>query len=331
MSARAWRGEFDARAAAHLWRRAGFGADRDTLSSSVERGLDATLADIFARREHDSALVKGIYPLLALEELAPVQAWWMALILRERAPPVRHACRGTPCDFVRQGRNVRLMGRSISSGAIRDFRLLLRARGGSGDARVARRTNRRGQLNASRRGWSSSLGTATTRARRAGGGALSPGWGVDGRAVFREQLVDGGTNKCSAGRAFGGEADRGDPRATGVPRYVARRLLAGSRSRSRATRRGGVGRVLVAEDWNIERTLSRLLRSSSSSGPHRGARASPLRGDARSPPHARGEHAPGEAGPRRRDGSVALPSPERQGLTSGVWIHAGSWLTLTTC
>ena len=79
---------WDADAAAHLLRRAGFGAGRARLDRAVRAGLDATVDDLLARREHDESLVRGVRSILPTENIEPLAAWWMALILRDRAPLV---------------------------------------------------------------------------------------------------------------------------------------------------------------------------------------------------------------------------------------------------
>src|SRR5688572_17628412 len=133
MSAQPWHGEFDSRAAAHLWRRAGFGADRATIARSVEQGLDATVAELFSRRRHDAALVNGIVPLLALEELAPLQAWWMALILANGAPLVErtdllwHDHFATSFDKVGDVRLMHAQVELFRRQGLGDFRALLHA------------------------------------------------------------------------------------------------------------------------------------------------------------------------------------------------------------
>ena len=81
-------GVWDAAAATHLYRRAAFGAPRGRVERAVENGPDETLTELFDRRAHDPALVRGIRPLLALEQIAPLQAWWMSLILADGAPLV---------------------------------------------------------------------------------------------------------------------------------------------------------------------------------------------------------------------------------------------------
>ena len=74
--------------AQHLYRRAGFGATRAELEASLREGREGTLERIFARRTHDAHLHAGIERLLGVERIESLQAWWMALVLANRAPLV---------------------------------------------------------------------------------------------------------------------------------------------------------------------------------------------------------------------------------------------------
>jgi hypothetical protein len=81
---------WDRAAAAHLLRRAGFGASPATLDRALAEGPERTLDRLFAPSGHDPALHSGIESLLAGGDAETLQAWWHALIagngdpLRER-------------------------------------------------------------------------------------------------------------------------------------------------------------------------------------------------------------------------------------------------------
>jgi uncharacterized protein (DUF1800 family) len=347
MSTRAWRGELDARAAAHLWRRAGFGADRDTLARSVEQGLDATLAGIFARREHDPALTQGICPLLALEELAPVQAWWMALILENGAPLVErvalmwHAHFATSNDKVG---DVRMMHGQIDlfrRKGLGDFRVLLRALAEDPAMLVwlDGNQNRRGQPNENfarevMELFALGIGNYSEHDVQEAARCLT-GWGVDGRSfVFREQYHDGGTKEV-LGRsgAFGGaeliDVILAQPACS---RHVARKLLQEfvlPKPSERDVEEWAS--VLIEESWSIERTLDRLFRSEFFFSPEaRRARISaPVELLAITLLTLGARMSPAEAASSAGAmGQSLFRPPSVKGWDPGrAWIHAGSWLT----
>ncbi len=347
MSTRAWRGEFDARAAAHLWRRAGFGADRDTIARSLEQGLDATLAELFARREHDSALTGGIHPLLALEELAPVQAWWMALILANRAPLVErialmwHDHFATSNDKVA---DVRLMHGQIElfrRTGLGDFRVLLHALAEDPAMLVwlDGNANRKGQPNENfarevMELFALGIGNYSERDIQEAARSLT-GWGVDSRRfVFREQYHDRGTKDV-----LGKSGDFGGKEVIDIilaqpacARHVAKKLLEEFVvPRPAPSEIEDWAAILQEEDWNIERTLERLLRSELFFSPaaRRSRIAAPVELVAITILTLGAHLSPAEAARSAEAmGQSLLRPPSVKGWDGGrTWIHAGSWIT----
>ena len=79
-------GEWDRAAAAHLYRRAGFGATEQELQAALAGGYAQAVAGLVEQRPDDGAELDGARHLLAAGELAPLSAWWMSLLLGGRAP-----------------------------------------------------------------------------------------------------------------------------------------------------------------------------------------------------------------------------------------------------
>ena len=87
----------------------------------VERGpfagRDAALDDLFGRRDHDPALKAGIGPLLALGEIEPLRAWWMALILADTVGSICSAVAVAVAVKLRFGAGAAPWHRPLSSAA----------------------------------------------------------------------------------------------------------------------------------------------------------------------------------------------------------------------
>jgi uncharacterized protein (DUF1800 family) len=86
-------GEFDRRKAAHLLRRAGFGASPAQIEQAVEQGLEAAVESLFADDAEQEDEFRRVYEsvagsLLNVGELGPAQAWWAHRLLKTRAPLV---------------------------------------------------------------------------------------------------------------------------------------------------------------------------------------------------------------------------------------------------
>lgn len=126
-------GGFDRAAAAHLLRRAGFGASEAELERAVGAGLDGTLARLFAPPGHDARLLAGIESLLAAGDLAALQGWWMALILAggdplgERTALMWHGRFATSDAKVQDVRLMYRQNKLLREQGRGDFRALLHA------------------------------------------------------------------------------------------------------------------------------------------------------------------------------------------------------------
>jgi len=86
---------FDRRKAAHLLRRAGFGATTKEIDSAVERGLEATVEQFFddAEAAAQEAEFRATFEavnnrLVAFDETEGLQAWWVYRMARTRTPLV---------------------------------------------------------------------------------------------------------------------------------------------------------------------------------------------------------------------------------------------------
>src|SRR5262245_8723091 len=82
---------FDRRKAAHLLRRAGFGAAPGEIDRAVERGLEATVEDLFVDAEDEERAYRRTFAaingrLMNFGENEPVQAWWVYRMWTTRVP-----------------------------------------------------------------------------------------------------------------------------------------------------------------------------------------------------------------------------------------------------
>ncbi|HEX4149304.1 MAG TPA: DUF1800 domain-containing protein [Pirellulales bacterium] len=82
---------FDERAAAHLLRRAGFGAPPAEVAAAVERGLEATVDSLLDSATDEDAEFQRTFDTLGasfvnLEDIGYLQAWWVYRMLRTRVP-----------------------------------------------------------------------------------------------------------------------------------------------------------------------------------------------------------------------------------------------------
>lgn len=82
---------FDARRAAHLLRRTGFGAPLADVAKAVEAGLEATVDSLFdpaadEQAEFDRALQAIQSSFINFEDIGYVQAWWVHRMLGTRVP-----------------------------------------------------------------------------------------------------------------------------------------------------------------------------------------------------------------------------------------------------
>lgn len=337
---------WDAATAAHVYRRAGFGADRARRERATS--LDAALEDLFGRREHDPLLVRGIDTLLALEDVGRLQAWWMALILRDRAPLVErvalmwHDHFATSDDKVRDVRLMHAQVQLFRERGLGDFRELLHA--------VARdpamlvwldgNANKKGHPNENFARevlelFGLGIGNYTERDVQEAARAFS-GWGVDGRRfVDREQYHDEGTKEVLGRRgAFDGDDVIDLVLAhPACPRHVARRLLEEFALPAPPDELVAEwAEVLLQENWHVGRALERLFRSELFLGPacRRARIAGPVEllactaitlGVQDGPAPDQVARAATEMGQ-----SLYRP-PSVEGWEGGrAWVHAGTWL-----
>ncbi|MBS0207987.1 MAG: DUF1800 domain-containing protein [Planctomycetes bacterium] len=82
---------FDARQAAHLLRRAGFGASPQEIAAAVAQGLEATVDALFDRADDEEAEFQQAFAAIEsgfvnLSDVGYVQGWWVHRMLRTRVP-----------------------------------------------------------------------------------------------------------------------------------------------------------------------------------------------------------------------------------------------------
>jgi uncharacterized protein (DUF1800 family) len=327
-----------------LWRRAGFGARRETIARSVALGLEATLDEIFATHEHDTALRDGIRPLLSLGKIESLQAWWMALILADRAPLMErvalswHGHFATSWDKVQDVRTMHAQIELFRNQGLGDFRRLLHgvARDAAMLVWLDGERNRRGQPNENFARellelFALGIGNYDESDIQEGARAFT-GWRVEERrAVFRKADHDPGVKEI-----FGARDHYDAEQAVELvlahpacPRHVARRLVkefiapepAESDVRAWAA-------VLLEEDWNIGRTLRRMFISESFFAARRTRIAAPVELIAGTLISLETSVAPLEAARAAESmGQSLYRPPNVKGWPGGRnWIHAGSWI-----
>jgi uncharacterized protein (DUF1800 family) len=341
-------GAWDAAAAAHLFDRAGFGAGPGQLDAALERGLEATLDELFAPVGHDPVLFTSIEPLLGTDTLELLAAWWMALIvaggdpLRERMTLVWHGHFATSNDKVRDVRMMHRQNLVLRELALGDFRQLLHA--------VARdpamlvwldgNLNRRGHPNENFARellelFALGIGNYAERDVQEAARALT-GWGTSGRAFVERPHDHERGPKTVLGRTADFDPDELVTWVAAQPacaRHVARRLLHELVALPPGTDEAALDALteaLVASDWNVGATLRVLLRSRLFFAPEtRRARISaPVEHVARSI-RALGERiAPRQAARAAASmGQALFRPPSVKGWDGGrAWIHAGAWI-----
>ncbi|HKI30257.1 MAG TPA: DUF1800 domain-containing protein [Gemmataceae bacterium] len=82
---------WDARAAAHLLRRAGFGASRAEIDRAVEQGLEGAVKDLFDDGKEQEAQFQETFRRLSgsfvdFSDIGQLQAWWCYRMLTTRTP-----------------------------------------------------------------------------------------------------------------------------------------------------------------------------------------------------------------------------------------------------
>jgi uncharacterized protein (DUF1800 family) len=158
------------------------------------------------------------------------------------------------------------------------------------------------------------------------------GWGVDGRAfVSRERYHDDGPKEVfgERGRFDGHDLVDLILAHPACPRHVARRLLAEfAHPEPDEAQVDEWAAVLVQEDWNVERTLERLLRSQLFAASRRSRIAGPVELVAMTAVTLGVAVTPRDAAQAAAEmGQSLYRPPSVKGWDGGrAWIHAGSWL-----
>lgn len=337
---------WDRSKAAHLGRRAGFGATPSELERALEEGPAASLQRLLEPPGHDPALVASVRAVLAVESLEGLQAWWTQLILDggdplgERLTLFWHDHFATSnakvADLRAMQAQVALL-RELGGG---DFRRLLHA--------VARDPamlvwldgdqNRVGEPNENFARevlelFALGIGNYDERDVREAARAFT-GWGTRGRAfAWRPEHHDRGEKRVLGARgAFDGDAVLDVILASpDCPRHVARSLLAEFVAAGYDEHHvQALADVLVEREWSIRATLEVLLASRLFYAPAaRHARiagpvelcAFTVRGlDARVP-------ARDVVRACARMGQSLFVPPSVKGWDGGrAWIHTGAWI-----
>ncbi len=339
-------GPWDRAAAAHLLRRAGFGARPGELERAVEQGLEATLSGLLHPPGHDPRLVAGVRAILGTGDLEALQAWWMALILGggdplgERLTLFWHdhfATSGDKVGDVRlmfaQNQLLRERGRgsfrSLLHEVARDPAMLIWLDGNENKAGHPNENFAREVMEL----FALSIGSYGEQDVQEAARAFT-GWGTQGRAFrFTEREHDDGEKTVLGRRGrFDGDAVLDLILASeACPRHVARALLAEfvAAPVDEATVSALASRLVVS-DWSIECTLEVVLRSKLFfSAPARAARiAGPVELVACTARALDADLAPLEASRAcARMGQALLRPPSVKGWDGGrAWINAGTWL-----
>ncbi|MSR63770.1 MAG: DUF1800 domain-containing protein [Planctomycetes bacterium] len=343
-----WRptaGAWDRAAAAHLYRRAGFGATPAELERALEVGHEASLEQLFAERT-EPALRASIRPLLAAGELELLQAWWMGLILaggaplHERMTLVWHDLFATSNDKVDDVRLMHAQNELFRTQGLGDFRALLHAlaRDPAMLVWLDGDSNRRGHANENFARevlelFTLGIGNYEERDVQEAARAFS-GWGTEGRAsVFRAAQHDDGekTLFAHAGRWSSDDALDLILAQPACARHVARVLLeAFVGSEVQEPWIAAVVAELVRCEWNVERVLRALLSSKLFFSPaaRRARIAGPVELVAVAARALGARVAPRRAARWAAEmGQALFRPPSVKGWDGGrAWIHSGSWI-----
>lgn len=337
---------FDRSAAAHLFRRAGFGADSERLDRAVSAGLAATVEELWTEQDDDPLLAQGLEAVVASESIDALAAWWLACILRGRTPLVDRVALLWHNHFATSWHKVE--DARLMHGQLQLFR-----RAGLGSFRELLHSvaidpamliwldgceNRRGHANENFARellelFALGIGNYDERDIQEAARAFS-GWGIEGRrAVFRPAHHDAGEKLVLGVR--GALDERGATEAVlahpACSRHIARRLLCefvtpdpGPDSVERWAR------TLVDENWRIGATLRRLFVSEEFFAPaaRRSRIAGPVEWIALAVRSFELEVAPSAAARAAAEmGQALFRPPSVKGWDGGrAWIHAGSWL-----
>ncbi len=345
---RPWRtppGAWDRAAAAHLLRRAGFGAGPEELDQALSAGFEATLARCFESRPAPD-LDTAARAFLGSGRLDLLQAWWMALILegasplRERLALLWHDHFATSADKVDDARLMHRQNELFRSLGPGDFRVLFHeiARDPAMLLWLDGGANRRGHPNENfaREAlelFGLGLGQYTEDDVREAARAFT-GWGTDGRSfVNRSEHHDAGA-KTVFGRTGEWDGDDVIDRILEHPacaRHVAGVLLEAFVSpRLEPAWIEETARVLVENEWHVGRTLRILLSSELFFSPaaRRSRIAGPVELVAVTARTLGARIAPSLAADwAAQMGQGLFRPPSVKGWDGGrAWIHAGTWI-----
>ncbi len=341
-------GSWDRAAAAHLFRRAGFGARPAELAKALARGMEATLDELVACPP-DPERSARLSPLLATANIEHAASWWMDLCthgaakLVERTTLFWHDHFAT--SFVKVG-DVRLMhaqNELLRTKGLGDFRELLAALlrdpamlvwlDGDRNSVGAPNENLARELCEL---FALGIGTYTEEDVREAARALT-GYAVEGRrAIWKAERHDRGS-KTIFGRTGTFTPEQVVEIVAASPAcalHVARRLVeefVGPTPGAEVVQ--AVALRLQLEDWHIGRTLRALLASRTFFAP--AARRARIAGpvelvaatvrtlDLRRPPSALARAA-------KSMGQALFEPPSVKGWDGGrAWIHAGTWIART--
>ncbi len=344
-----WRpakGEWNRAAAAHLFRRAGFGALPGEIDLALGNGFEATLEELLARDRHDPRCLEGIEALVPAGSTDQLAAWWMSLLLangaplRERVAFLWHDHFATSDRKVEDARSMHRQNMLFREQGLGDFRVLLHgvAKDPAMLVWLDGNSNRVGHPNENFARevlelFALGIGNYTERDVQQAARAFT-GWGTSGRSfVFREQDHDPGPKTLLAreGLDHGEQALDAILEHPACPRFVARKLLeefvapAPLESWTEET-----AAVLLERDWNVRDTLkivlgselffSRAARRSRIAGPVELVATSIRALGARATPSRAAEAA-------RAMGQSLFRPPSVKGWDGmRAWINAGTWI-----
>ncbi len=344
-----WRpakGAWNRAAAAHLFRRAGFGALPAEVELALANGFEVTLEDLLARDEHDPRLVQGIEALLPAGSTDQLAAWWMSLLLtngaplRERVTLLWHDHFATSDRKVEDARSMHRQNTLFREQGLGDFRALLHgiAKDPAMLVWLDGNSNRVGHPNENFARevlelFALGIGNYTERDVQEAARAFT-GWGTSGRSfVFREQDHDSGAKTLLAreGLERGEEALDALLDHPACPRFVARKLL--EEFVAPAPLESWIEEtacVLVERDWNVRATLEVVLASELffSSAARRSRIAGPVELVATSIRTLGARTAPSRAAEAARAMGQSLFRPPSVKGWDGMraWINAGTWV-----
>lgn len=343
--------EWNRSAAAHFLGRAGFGHTARELDRAVSEGFEATCERFLdgaedASNAHDERVRDSVRHLLPLNDLEALQAWWAELILhgaaplRERTTLLWHGHFATSHDKVDDVRLMHRQNELFRNRGLGDFRELLHAVAQDpamllwldGNSNVVTSPNENFAREVMEL-FALGIGNYTEHDVAEAARAFT-GWGAERRAfVERSEQHDGGSKRIfgKSGNFTGKEAIDLVLAHPACPLHIARRLLSEFvHPKPDPVWVQETADALVEEDWDIGRTLARLLRSRIFFAPEcRGSRiAGPIELLVRA---ARGiEARPSGSWIAQRGtrmGQALFRPPNVAGWKGGrAWIHAGAWL-----